>query len=245
MLLQGKIALITGASRGIGKSIAAAFAAHGARLVVTASSEELETVAGELSAGGASVCALRGDINQDTHVRELARLCRSAYGGLDVLVNNAGVYQQAPLGMIALDAFRRMLDTNLVSMMNLTQYAVRLMANSQCASIINLASIAGTHGIPGAAAYSASKAAVCGFTLAAAKELAPKRIRVNAIAPGFIDTGMTRGMPEENFQKGVAAVRMGRIGTPQDVAGVAVCLASDLFGYVTGQTIGVDGGMAV
>lgn len=241
MLLKDKVALITGASRGIGKAIAAGYVENGAAVVLVARSEELLRTAEELRAAGACVKTVQGDIKDEATVRECVKVCRAEFGRLDIVVNNAGILEQSLIGMISLDSARQLFDINIVATVNLTQYAVRIMKGN--GSIINLASIAGTHGIVGASVYSASKAAVKGFTLAAAKELAGRDIRVNAIAPGFIDTDMTRKLSPEAFERNVASIRMRRIGTPQDVANVAIFLGSHLSSYVTGQVLGVDGGM--
>ncbi len=138
-----------------------------------------------------------------------------------------------------------MFEVNVLAAINLTQYAIRVFPQGRGGSVINIASIAGTDGIDGLSAYSATKAALVGFTKAAAKELAPRKIRVNAIAPGFIDTDMARQISPEWFQKRVASIRLGRIGQPADVANCAAYLASDEAAYITGQILGVDGGMAV
>lgn len=246
MLLKDKRAIITGATRGIGKAIAEAFVGEGASVVIAGRDGSIHDLATELSSAGQRVTAVQGDLRDGAYVHELVTVCRKQYGGLDILVNNAGVLTQGLIGMMALDPVREMLDVNLVALINLTQYAIRLMAKSVSPSIINIASIAGTQGIEGVSAYSASKAAVVGFTLSAAKELASRGIRVNAIAPGFIDTDMTRSLPSEWYQKRVDGIRMGkRIGSPHDIANCALFLASDLSSYVTGQVIGVDGGLAV
>lgn len=244
MLLQHKVALITGASRGIGRAVAEVFAEHGAKLVLTARSD-LRELADELIGKGAEVLALSGDINEDAHAKELIKETRARFGRLDILVNNAGILVQGVLGMMPMNVARQLFETNVVSMINMTQYAARVMSGQKAGSIINIASIAGTEGINGASAYSASKAAVVGFTYAAAKELGPKQVRVNAIAPGFIDTDMTRQLAPEFYQRNLSNIRMGRIGTPRDVAEAALFLGSDLSGYVTGQVLGVDGGFQV
>jgi len=243
MRLDGKRVLITGASRGIGRAIAETFAAVGAHLILTSRTEAVEEVARTLASTGATVFSHRADLGDEVQLRALAGSCRQHLGGLDVLVNNAGVLLPGKLGMVRSSDARQMLETNLLAAVNLTQYAIRLMAGSQGASIINLASIAGTRGFDGMTVYSASKAAVVGFTLAAAKELAAQGIRVNAIAPGFIATEMTKKLGGEIERNSVSRIRLGRAGTPQDVAQCALFLASDLSNYITGQVIGVDGGM--
>lgn len=244
MLLQGKTALVTGASRGIGKAIAQTFLAHGASVILVARSEAVHQVGAKLNTEQDRVTVFQGDITQAETVKELMKTCRKLGRPLDILVNNAGILEQGLVGMTPRDSIQRLMDTNVTALIDLTQYAVRLMGKSTSPTVINLASIAGTQGIEGVSAYAASKAAVVGFTLAAAKELAPKKIRVNAIAPGFIDTDMTNSMPSEWYQKRLDGVRLGRIGTPEDIANCALFLASDLSSYVTGQVIGVDGGMA-
>lgn len=240
MLLHDKVALVTGASRGIGRAIAESFVAHGAAVVLVARSEAIIALADSLREAGGKATAVQGDVNDEATVRACIKLCRGEHGRLDILVNNAGAMPLAMLGMISLDESRRLFDLNVISMVNMTQYAARMMKAG--ASIINLASIA-WRGLPGASVYSASKAAVVGFTLAAAKELGPRGIRVNAVAPGFIDTDLTRGLAADVQQRTLASILLGRIGRPQDVANLAVFLASDLSSYVTGQILGVDGGM--
>ena len=243
MLLAGKTALITGASRGIGRAIAHVFAKQGATLFLTARSEQLFEVKEELEAIGAKVFAQQCDITDEASVKDMIKVCRKQLKPLDILVNNAGIMRASIVGMTPIGDIRDMLDVNVTSAINLTQYAVRLMTRAESASIIHITSIAGTQGLEGLSAYAASKLAMVGYMRASAKELAPRNIRVNSIAPGFINTDMTRSMDDDWFQKRVDSVKMGRIGTPENVANCALFLASDLSSYITGQVIGVDGGM--
>ncbi|BAL97467.1 SDR family NAD(P)-dependent oxidoreductase [Rubrivivax gelatinosus] len=246
--LSGKICLITGATRGIGLASARLFAENGATVALVGRNQsELERHASELDAMAGRPCASTFvcDVSDDTAVRELFQAVFRQYRRLDVLLSNAGVLDDALLGMITRGQIQRVFGTNTFGLLYCAQYASRLMARSGGGSIINVASIIGANGNAGQAVYGGSKAAVIGITKSLAKELAPNQIRVNAIAPGFIDTAMTRGLPPAKFEQRLASIAMGRIGTPDDVARTALFLASDLSAYVTGQCIGVDGGMLI
>jgi 3-oxoacyl-[acyl-carrier protein] reductase len=246
--LEGKVAYVTGSTRGIGNAIARTFAAAGAAVVVNGrtSPDAVRALAAELTERhGVECLAAPADQRDEEAVKGVFRDIFSTYGRLDVLVNNAGILDDALLGMISESSIEDSFAINAVALIRNMQSAARLMRRGGAGSIINISSIIGTHGNPGEVVYGATKAAVIGMTKSAAKELAPAGIRVNAIAPGFIDTDLTRSLPANHFDERLASVGMGRIGVPQDVANVALFLASDASAYVTGQVIGVDGSMVV
>ncbi len=246
-LLQGKRVLITGAGRGIGLAIARQFAAQGAELWLNGRDEEAITRMAEALGVefGVPCIPLCFDVADPQAVKQAFQQLFGQTRQLDVLVNNAGVLDDALLGMVQQQQIERTFATNSYSTLYCSQYAARLMQRSGGGSIINMASIIGRVGNAGQAVYAGSKAAVIGITQSLAKELAVSQIRVNAIAPGFIDTDMARSLPPAKFDERVASIAMGRIGTPDEVASVALFLASDLSRYVTGQVIGVDGGMLI
>lgn len=248
MLLKDRVALITGAARGIGMATAGLFALHGATVIMTGRNlASLEHAREKLVEGNptANISSLFCDVSDDRSVRDAFHVVFKEFKRLDVLVSNAGVLEDALIGMVSASQIQRVFDTNAYGVLYCAQYAARLMARSKAGSIINVSSIIGANGACGQAVYAGSKAAVIGITKSLAKELAPGNIRVNAIAPGFIDTDMARSIAPDKFQERIASVRMGRIGSPDEVARVALFLASDLASYVTGQTIGVDGGMLI
>jgi 3-oxoacyl-[acyl-carrier protein] reductase len=243
MLLKNKIALITGAGQGIGFAIAQTLVLNGASVIITGRSPSIHAVAKSLSAKSGKATAIQGDLTDDAHIKSVVDTCKRQYGTIDILVNNAGLLLPAVIGMISMSDVRKMVDVNIIAMIQLTQYMTRLMDPKRGGSVINLCSIVGVRGMEGMSAYSATKGAVAGFTYAASKELSRRNIRVNAIAPGFIDTEMTRALPVSSYKKGTESIRMGRLGKPQDIANAALFFASDLSAYVTGQILGVDGGM--
>ena len=248
LTLQGKVALITGSTRGIGWACARLMAQQGAVVLLNgvSSRELLDGRVAELKAEtGAEVDGLAFDVASPTAVRDAYAAIFKKYKRLDVLVNNAGILEDNLLGMITPENIARVFEVNVTGAILNMQYASRLMARNQGGSIVNLSSIIGREGNAGQVVYGGSKAAVVGLTLSAAKELAPQGIRVNAVAPGFIDTDMTRRLPKEKYEQRLNGIRMGRIGTPEDVARAILFFASDLSAYVTGQVLGVDGGMQI
>lgn len=245
--LTDKHVLITGATRGIGAASAKCFAAAGATLYLNGrDSNKLEALCEQLNEEYKVTChALPFDVSNADEVKQGFQKLFKLTKKLHVLVNNAGVLDDALIGMVTPKQVENTFATNAHSVIYCSQYAARLIQRSGGGSIINIASIIGRVGNVGQAVYGGSKAAVIGITLSLAKELAAANIRVNAVAPGFIDTDMTKQLTEEKYQERVDSIAMGRVGTASDVANVALFLSSGLSSYVTGQVIGVDGGMLI
>jgi 3-oxoacyl-[acyl-carrier protein] reductase len=246
--LKGHVALVTGSSRGIGRAVAEALAAAGSNVVINARRDgpELRDLAATLAQTHGVRCeAMAADISDLAQVTLMFQRIFKLFRRLDTLVNNAGMLRDALIGMIREEDMTATIGVNVIGTLNCIQLGTRLLQRSGGGSIINISSIIGVRGNSGQLVYAASKGAILAATLAAAKELASKQIRVNAIAPGFIDTEMARSVPEPIQRERVASIAMGRIGTPADVADVALFLASPLARYVTGAVIGVDGGMLI
>jgi 3-oxoacyl-[acyl-carrier protein] reductase len=244
--LNGKVAIVTGASKGIGASIAKHLAAEGASVVVNYASSKAgaEKVVDEIKTGGGKAVAVQADVAKKTDIERLFAESKKAFGKLDILVNNAGVYEFAPLENVTEDSFHRQFNLNVLGLLLSTQKAVEQF-ESNGGTIINVSSVAGISPPPGGSVYSATKAAVDAITKSLAKELGPKKIRVNSINPGMIETEGVHaaGIIESDFRKQVEAqTPLGRIGQPNDVASVATFLASPDSAWMTGETFLVAGG---
>lgn len=246
--MQERVAFITGASRGIGAACARALAADGFKLVAHArNATSLDELLSTLPAGvgGESVLRLAYDMSDGDAIGKAFQEIFKRFRRLDVLVNNAGIMAPASLGMISRQGLSQTLDVNLAASVLHMQGAAKLMVRGGGGSIINMSSIVGRFGFEGQVPYSASKAGLIGATLAGAKELAANKVRVNAVAPGYIDTELNRQHSEDMHRQNLARVRMGRMGTADEVADLVRFLASDRSTYITGQVIGVDGGMSL
>ncbi len=244
-MLKGKTAIITGGVRGIGKAIAFEFARNGANLLLCYRSNEeaARQTASEISEAGGRVEILKGDVSNPFFAGEVIDRTKEIFGRIDILVNNAGITKDKLLMRMSAEDFTDVIDTNLNGSFYFLKAAAEVMVKQRYGRIINLSSIVGVKGNPGQINYCASKAGIIGMTLSAAKELGRRGITVNAIAPGFISTDMTEVLTDDQKKKMLESIPIGRIGTPEDIAKTALFLASEGAGYVTGQVIGVDGGM--
>ncbi|HXS68317.1 MAG TPA: glucose 1-dehydrogenase [Candidatus Polarisedimenticolia bacterium] len=243
--LTGKVAVVTGASKGIGASIARQLAAEGASVVVNYASSRAgaDKVVNEIAAGGGKAVAVQGDVARKADIEKLFAETKKAFGKLDVLVNNAGIYEFLPLDQVTPEHFHKQFDLNVLGLLLTTQEAIKQFPNAS--SVINISSVAGTSAMPGGAVYSATKAAVNAVTQSLARELGPRKIRVNSISPGMIETEGLRsiGVAESDFRKQVEKqTPLGRIGQPAEIATVATFLACDDSGWITGENFHVAGG---
>ena len=244
MLLLNKTALITGASKGIGEAIAELYAEHGANLVlISRDMGRLTSLKNKIEHKNAvQVSIYRADVSNYEEIKSVFKQISSDKLSVNIIVNNAGVMLDGTLMMMKLEAIKQNIDVNTLGTINVAQASIKLLIKNRGGAIINMTSIIGTNGSSGQSVYSASKSAIIGFTKSLSKELSALNIRVNAIAPGFIATNMTAHIPA---QQTIASIGLARVGQPLDVANVALFLASDLSSYVTGQVIGVDGGMII
>jgi len=244
-LLKDKVAIVTGGSSGIGKAISKAFIRQGAKVVIVGRNQEKgEKAISEIlySFPKAQLMFYQADVSDEDQARKLIQEVVGQEGVIDILVNNAGITRDNLILKMTAEDWDQVLDVNVKSCYNLCRAVTRPMLKARSGKIINMSSVVGLSGNAGQVNYSASKAAVIGFTKALAKELASRNISVNSIAPGFIDTDMTSKLPEEKKQEFYKDIPMRRFGKPEDVASVAVFLASDMSNYVTGQVLTVDGG---
>jgi len=244
-LLEGKVAIITGASRGIGKAIAKKFVENGAIVAFTylSSEEKAKALEAELTDGGGTAKGFKSNAANFDEAQELAAAVVKEFGKVDVVVNNAGITRDTLLMRMSAEQWDEVMQVNLKSVFNLTKAVLRPMLKARSGSIINMSSIVGIRGNAGQANYAASKAGIIGFTKSIALELGSRNIRSNAVAPGFIETEMTDALDQDVVQGWRDSIPLKRGGKPDDVANLCVFLASDMSTYITGQTINVCGGM--
>lgn len=246
MLLEDKIAIVTGAGQGIGRAIALALARAGANLSLSDVVEEGMAETARLIGGlGRAAICVQGSVTEPEDVNRLVKATVDRFQRLDILVNNAGITRDNLLVRMTDEEWTAVLDVNLRGVFNCCRAAIKQMLRQKSGVVINIASVVGLLGNPGQANYVASKAGVIGLTKALAREYASRGIRVNAIAPGFIQSAMTDRLPEAEKKALASRIPLVRLGTPEDVAGVAVFLASEAASYMTGQVLSVDGGMAM
>lgn len=240
-------AIVTGGSRGIGRAVAVRLAKDGMNLVInyrgnSTAAEETERMCREL---GAEVLLVQSDVSRAEDCEKLTAQAKEAFGRVDVLVNNAGITRDGLLARMTEEDFRAVLDVNLVGPWNMMKAVNRIMMKQRYGRIVNLSSVTGLMGNMGQTNYAAAKAGILGMTKSYAREVASRGITVNAVAPGFIDTDMTEAMPEGAKDKIITGIPMGRTGKPEDVAEAVAFLASEPAGYITGEVLRVDGGMAM
>ncbi|EJU30866.1 MULTISPECIES: 3-oxoacyl-[acyl-carrier-protein] reductase [Selenomonas] len=247
MLLDGKTALVTGASRGIGRAIALCLAAEGARVAINYAGnvKAAEEVKAAIEAAGGTAILCQADIADSAAVEAMVANVVKEFGTIDILVNNAGITRDTLLMRMKDEDFAKVLDTNLKGVFYCTKAISKLMMKKRSGRIVNMASVVGLVGNAGQTNYAAAKAGVIGFSKSAAKELASRGITVNVVAPGFIGTDMTAGLPESVKEKMLTDIPLGRMGEPEDVASAVLFLASDQASYITGQVVNVDGGMVM
>ena len=245
--LENKVALVTGGSRGIGRAIALGFASRGAAVVVNynKSPDAAEEVVKKIQEAGGKAAAFQADVSDFKQAEALVKFAIETFGDLSILVNNAGITRDQLIMMMPEADWDAVINTNLKSTFNCSKAAVKHMMRKRTGRIINIASVAGQMGNPGQTNYSASKGGQIAFTKALAREVAARNITVNAIAPGFVDTEILDAMTPETLEAALKLVPLGRKGQPEEIAFTAAFLASDGAAYITGQVIGVDGGMAM
>ena len=247
MLLTGKTAIVTGGSRGIGRAVSLLLAREGANVAIvyagnTAAAEETKQQAEAL---GAAAAVFQCDVADDQAVADMVKAVKTQFGSVDILVNNAGITRDGLLMRMKEADWQAVLDTNLTGVYHCTKAVSKLMMKQRQGAVINLSSVVGETGNAGQANYAAAKAGIIGFTKAVAKELASRNIRVNAVAPGYVETDMTAGLPDSAKEDMLRSIPLGRPATAGDVAQAVLFLASDQAKYITGQVLNVDGGMVM
>ncbi len=243
--LQDQVALVTGASRGIGKATALALATQGAKIVVNyaSNSEAADAVVSEITEAGGEAIAISADVSQEEAVNSMVTQTKKEFGKIDILVNNAGITRDTLLLRMKAEDWQAVINLNLTGVFLCCKAVSKLMLKQRSGRIINISSVAGVMGNPGQANYSAAKAGVIGLTKTLAKEFASRGVTVNAVAPGFIETDMTQGLQAEEILK---AIPLNRYGKPEEIAGMITFLAGDIAAnYITGQVFNVDGGMVI
>ncbi len=247
MRLEDKIAVVTGAARGIGRAIAQRLAAEGATVVVNhrASAEQAEQVVASIKDNGGEAIVMQADVSDFQQAHELMQAVQKQFGRIDILVNNAGTTRDTLLMMMKETDWDLVIDTNLKSVFNCCKAVTRGMVRKRSGRIINITSVAGLAGNPGQTNYAASKAGIIGFTKSLAKEVGSRSITVNAVAPGFVLTALTNGLPDDLKQAATEHTPLGRFGEPEEIAAAVAFFAADEAGFITGQVLSVDGGLAM
>ncbi len=246
-MLKGKTAVITGASRGIGKAVAMRLGRAGANLVLNyrSNDEAMDALLEILEKEGIKAVKAKGDVSNSDDAKELMKIAKDTFGSLDILVNNAGITKDRLIIQMKEEDFDSVIRVNLKGSYNCIKHAAKIMMKQRSGKIVNMASVVGVTGNAGQINYSASKAGVIGMTKSAARELSARNITVNAVAPGFIETDMTKTLVEKSGEGMLSGIPLGRLGSPEDVAEAVAFLASDAAAYVTGQVLNVDGGMVM